>query len=79
MVDDMTAKELDAMVWKMRDKGMKVETKFGLENYIYSLAKGLETIERNDLVDSLFNLIDEIEDIDTREILRIGTFREEVD
>ena len=75
----MTAKELDMVVRKMRDKGTKVETRFGLENYIYSLTKGLEAIERNDLVDELFNLIDEIEDIDTGEILQIGTFREEVD
>lgn len=75
----MTAKELDAMVRKMRDTGAKVETRFGLENYIYSLAKGLEVIERNDLVDELFNIIDEIEDIDTREVLQVDTFREEAD
>lgn len=71
----MTAKELDTMVNAMRTRHNKVESRMRLEDTIYYLSKGLRAIGRNEIAEELDNLYSEIDEIDTEELIEIGTFR----
>lgn len=70
----MTVKEMDKMTRVMRDHGSRVETRIDLENYVYYLKFGLRAIGRDDLADELDDLYDEMENVDTDELIEIGTF-----
>ena len=71
----MTAKEMDNIVKEMRNHGAKIDTRTDLENYVYRLKTGLEVIGRSNLVNELNNLYNEMENVDTNELVRIGTFK----
>lgn len=71
----MTAKELDTMVNAMRTKHNKVESRLRLEDQIYYLSKGLRAIGRNELAEELDKLYAEIDEVDTEELLEVGTFK----
>lgn len=71
----MTAKELDTMVNAMRTKYNKVESRLRLEDPIYYLSKGLRAIGRNELAEELDKLYAEIDEVDSSELIEIGTFR----
>lgn len=70
----MKAKELDIMVNAMRTRYHKVNTRVDVSDTIWYLEKGLRAIGRNELADELIKLYEEIEEIDTMEITKIGTF-----
>ncbi len=71
----MTAQELDTMVNEIREE-YKVKRRIDVTNPLYYLSKGLHAIGRNELAAELMDLCYEIDDIETREIVKIGTFRE---
>ena len=71
----MTVKELDTMVKAMRTKYNKVNSRTDLEDDIYYLKIGLIAIGRNELAEQLAELYEEIDSIDTNEIVKLGTFR----
>ena len=71
----MTATELDVMVNAMRTKYNKVESRLRLEDSIYYMSKGLRAIGRNELAEELDKLYSEIDEIDTDELIKTGTFR----
>lgn len=70
----MTAKELDTMVRAMRDCGFAVETRIKAEDPVYMLCKGLRAIGRDGLVSELWKLLDEMENVDSSDICKEGTF-----
>lgn len=71
----MKAKELDTMVNAMRSRKNKFNARVDVTDTIWYLEKGLRAIGRNELADELIKLYEEIEIIDTNEIVKIGTFR----
>jgi hypothetical protein len=71
----MTAKELNTMVNAMRTKYNRVDSRMRLEDTIYYLSKGLHAIGKNELAEALDKLYSEIDEIDTDELIEIGTFR----
>lgn len=71
----MTAAELDKMVNAMRTNYHTVDSRMEITNAIYYLIKGLRAIGRKDLVEQLTDLYEEIDTIETSEIVKIGTFR----
>ena len=71
----MTVKELDIMVNAMRTKYNRVDSRMRLEDTIYYLSKGLYAIGRNELAEALDKLYSEIDEIDTDELIKTGTFR----
>ena len=71
----MTAKELDIMVNEMRSKTNPITSRMNLENNIYYLIKGFRAIKRNDLVEKLDEVLSEIDNVPTDELMKIGTFR----
>lgn len=71
----MTAKELDIMVKGMRTRYNAVETRGEVQDIIWYLRKGLLAIKRNDLADELMKLYEEIDSIDTSEVMKMGTFK----
>lgn len=71
----MEAKELDTMVNAMRKGFYKVNTRKELTDSIFYLYKGLKAIGKNEIAENLADLYAEIENIDTDEIAKIGTFR----
>ena len=72
----MTAQELDTMVRAMRTQYNNVESRGDVTDALYYLSKGLIAIGRNELAARLMDLCYEIDNIKTREIVKIGTFRE---
>ena len=72
----MTAKELDTMVNAMRTKYNNVESRIDVTDQLYYLSKGLISICRNELAARLMDLCYEIDNIETSEIVKLGTFRE---
>lgn len=71
----MTPQELDKMVSAMRNHKANIKTRVDLGDYLYHLMYGLKAIGRNALAGELEKLYDEIENIDTNELCKIGTFR----
>lgn len=71
----MTAKEMADMTNRMR-KYNTIKTRSDLENYAYVLSKGLRAIGRDELADELDALYDEMENVNTEELIQIGTFIE---
>lgn len=69
----MTAEMFNAMVWKMR-KYRKISSRIEVENLIYDLSQAVRKIGRIELANQLCDLVDEIENIDTDELVKIGTF-----
>lgn len=72
----MTAKELDTMVNAMRTKYNDVESRIDVTDPLYYLSKGLVAVGRNELAARLMDLCYEIDNIETSEIVKLGTFRE---
>ena len=72
----MTAQEMDKMTMRMR-RYATIKERSDLDNYVYVLAKGLREIGRDELAEELEALYDEMETVNTDEIIKIGTFREE--
>lgn len=70
----MTAKELDKMVRKMREFGATIDARFGLENSIFLLDRGLRAAGKDNLANQLLELNNEIEKIDSGELARLETF-----
>lgn len=70
----MTAQEIDQMTREMRRFHAKVDTRFDFENYVYCLMKGLYVIGRKELAEELWNLYEEMENVNTNEVYEIGTF-----
>ena len=71
----MKAKELDTMVNAMRSRKNKFNARIDVTDIIWDLHEGLNAIGRNELAKELIKLYAEIEEIDTEEIVKIGTFR----
>lgn len=71
----MTAKELDTMTRAMRDCGHAIKNRTEAEEPVYMLCKGLRAIGRDDLVSELWKLYDEMENVDSSDICKEGTFR----
>lgn len=69
----MTAEMFNAMVWEMR-KYRKIGSRTEVENYILDLSQAVREIGRRELANQLCDLVDEIENIDTEELAKIGTF-----
>lgn len=72
----MTAQELDTMVQAMRTRYNAVEGRTDVTDHIHYLIQGLHAIERHDLASKLWDLYCEIENIETEEIINIGTISE---
>ena len=72
----MTAKELTTMVSAMRKQGTDIPTRIAMENHIHRLISGLRSIKRSDLANELEKLYDEIENVDTIELVKTGIFDE---
>ena len=72
----MTAKELNTMVLAMRTRYNLVEARIDVTDPLYYLSKGLIAIGRNELAARLMDLCYEIDNIETSEIVKLGTFRE---
>lgn len=70
----MMAKELDKMANAMRTKYHEVNSRKDITDKIWYLKEGLKAIGRNELAEELISLYNEIENIDTDEIVKIGTF-----
>lgn len=71
----MTAEELDTMVKNMRTRNNTVESRVDVQDTIWYLRKGLIAIKRNNLANELMKLYEEIDIIDTLEIMKMGTFK----
>lgn len=71
----MRAKELDVMVKAMKGKYNKIDTRADITNMLFYLHKGLCAIDRKELAQELANLYAEIDNIETDEIVKLGTFR----
>ena len=71
----MTANEFNTMVNAMRTTYHKVESRMDIEIALFYLQRGLCAIKRNDLAEQLAKLYTEIGNIDTEEIIKLGTFR----
>lgn len=70
----MTTKELDTMVKAMRNY-KKVERRLDVLDDIYVLYRGFHSINRNDIAKKLLDLYEEIDNIDTSELIKMGTFK----
>ena len=70
----MTTKELDTMVKTMRNY-KKVERRLDVLDDIYVLYRGFHSINRNDIAKKLLDLYEEIDNIDTSELIKMGTFK----
>lgn len=73
----MTAQELDTMVKNMRTKYYSINSRSDLCEQINHLNYGLKSIGKLELAQELRNLYHEIEEVDTLEIMWLGTFEEE--
>lgn len=71
----MTANELDTMVKAMRTKRNKLETRMDLEDAIWYLYKGLLAIDRKDIARELRKLYEEVDEISTMSLMKVGTFK----
>ena len=69
----MTVEMFNEMVWEMR-KYRKFSSRIEVEKYIYDLSQAARKIGRIELANQLCDLVDEIENIDTEELVKIGTF-----
>lgn len=69
----MTAEMFNAMVLEMR-KYRKISNRTEVENYIYDLSQAVREIGRRELANQLCDLVDEIENINTEELAKFGTF-----
>lgn len=72
----MAAQELNTMVLAMRTRYNLVEARIEVTDPLYYLSKGLIAIGRNELAARLMDLCYEIDNIETREIVKLGTFME---
>lgn len=70
----MTTKELDTMVKTMRNY-KKVERRLDVLDDIYVLYRGFHSINRDDIAEKLLDLYEEIDNIDTSELIKMGTFK----
>jgi len=70
----MTAQELDTMVNAMRTKHHKVVRRVDVTDEIYYMEKGLRAIGMDNLANELQELYNQIDSIDTDEIVKLGTF-----
>ena len=70
----MTAQELDTMVKEMRNRHATINSRMDLGNYPYYLSLGLKAIGRYDLANQLSKLYDEIETVETSDLMEVGTF-----
>lgn len=75
--DSMDAKVLDIMVKAMRTKYNRFESRTDVTEPLLCLYNGLHAIHRDDLANELIKLYEEIESVETNDIVRIGTFRKE--
>lgn len=70
----MTAEKLDTMVKTMRSY-KKIERRIDVLDDIYILYKGLKAIKKDDIARKLIELYEEIDMIDTNEVVKMGTFK----
>lgn len=78
----MLAEELDAMVNAMRSKYHSIESRTDLSDELFYLSKGLRAIGLSSLAGEIDKLYNQIEMVDTNEIVKLGTFnrsREELE
>lgn len=71
----MTALEFDKMTKAMRRCGHELKTRADAEEPAYMLYRGLQAIGRTELADELWELYNEMESMDSAEIIKCGTFR----
>ena len=71
----MTALEFDKMTKAMRRCGHELKTRVDAEEPAYMLYRGLQAIGRTELADELWELYNEMENMDSYEISKCGTFR----
>lgn len=71
----MTAKELDTMVKAMRNKRNTLDMRIDVQATLFYLHKGLSAIGRTELADELARLYTEIDNVDTDELVKLGTFK----
>ena len=71
----MTAKELDIMVNAMRTKYHKIDSRLDITDKIWYLKEELYKIGRIELELEMYKLYKEIKEIDTDEIVKLGTFK----
>lgn len=70
----MTANELNTMVKAMTSKYNKISSRCELQNSIYYLHMGLKAIGRVEDAETLIKLYQEIDSVDTGELVTLGTF-----
>lgn len=70
----MTAMEMDLMTMEMRNRGAEIPARSDLDNYAYYLMCGVNAIGRRELANQLQNLYDEMEDVCTDDLMKLGTF-----
>lgn len=70
----MTAQEMDDMFCRMKDYGFKENTRSEFDLTAFYLARGLYAIGRSELAAQLENLYEEMENVCTDDLMKLGTF-----
>lgn len=70
----MTAMEMDLMTMEMRNRGAEILARSDLDNYAYYLMCGVNAIGRSELAAQLENLYEEMENVCTDDLMKLGTF-----
>ena len=70
----MTAMEMDLMTMEMRNRGAEIPARSDLDNYAYYLMGGVNAIGRSELAAQLENLYEEMENVCTDDLMKLGTF-----
>lgn len=70
----MTAMEMDIMTMEMRNRGAEIPARSDLDNYAYYLMCGVNAIGRSELAAQLENLYEEMENVCTDDLMKLGTF-----
>lgn len=70
----MTTNELREMKDEMSYLGLNCDTRMNMDGNVYALYKALKRIGRKELADELWKLYEEMEDIDSIEIMKANIF-----
>lgn len=70
----MTTNEMREMKSEMTYLGLNCETRINMENHVYGLSKALRRVGRKELADELWKLYEEMEDMDSIEIMKANIF-----
>lgn len=73
----MSPREFNEFVETLRDHGVKCKSRMDVEDYVWYLACACENAGKSDLAFDLKVLHDEIDSIETEDILRFRTFSRE--